>query len=434
MNVVWLQLVVIVVLVAINALFAGAELALISLTQRDIERMQQRGGAAALAARLAQDPTRFLSTIQVGITFAGFLASAVAAVSLAEPLIPPLRDLLGSAARPVAVVVVTVALAFLTLVFGELAPKRIAMQRAVGWSTVAARPLNGLALLARPAVWLLSASTNVLVRLAGADPQVGRAVMTADEIRDVIASSAALGPEQRRMIGGAFESSELTVRDVIVPRRAIIALRADSTVAEGIARLRATTHVRAPVIREDLDHVVGIVHILDLIDQSGTIGDHTRETIAIPEFVRVIDALKQMQAQRVQMAMVVDEHGGIDGMVTVEDLVEEIVGEIFDEFDPKVVAVRHEPDGSVEVRGEFPLHDLDELGVMLSVAGPYTTIGGLVMARLGRVPEVGGSVVEGGWTLEVTSMRGLAVRTVRLRPTSSDAAESPGATPVDERS
>lgn len=414
MTAVGLQLGVIAVLIGVNALFAGAELALISLNQRQIEEMQRRGGAAGIAARLAEDPTRFLSTIQVGITFAGFLASAVAAVSLAEPLIPTLEDLIGGAAEPVAVILVTVVLAFFTLVLGELAPKRIAMQRASGWAAFAAWPLHGLAVVARPIVWLLSASTNVLVRLAGVDPEAGRTVMGADEIRDVIASTSALGPEQRRMISGAFESSELAVRDVLVPRRAIVSLRADMTALEGIAALRATRHTRAPVIREDLDHVVGTIHILDLIDEDKTVGELSRETIIFPEFVLVIDALKQMQAQRLQMAMVADEHGGIDGMVTVEDLVEEIVGEIFDEFDPKVAAVRREADGSLVVRGEFPLHDLNELDVLLDVEGPYTTIGGLVMDRLGRVPEVGASVREGDWMVEVTSMRGLAVRAVRL--------------------
>lgn len=410
------QLGLIALLVGVNALFAGAELALISLNQSQLQRMKSAGGAAAIAARLADDPTRFLSTIQVGITFAGFLASAIAAVSLAEPLIPSIEQLIGRAAEPVAVIVVTVALAFLTLVLGELAPKRIAMQRAEGWASFAARPLRGLAISARPVVWLLSATTNLVVRLAGVDPHAGREPMGAEEIRDVIATTAALRPEQRRMISGAFESSELTVRDVLVPRREIVSLRADAPVLDGIAQLRESRHTRAPVIVEDLDHVVGTVHVLDLIDAEGTVGDHSRETKVFPEFVRVIDALRQMQTERLQMAMVADEHGGIDGMVTVEDLVEEIVGEIFDEFDPKVAAVRHEADGSLIVRGEFPLHDLDELDVLLDTAGPYTTVGGLVMDRLGRVPEVGASVHEGNWTIEVTSMRGLAVRTVRLRP------------------
>lgn len=423
MTAVWLQLGVIAVLIGVNALFAGAELALISLNQRQLERMHRAGGAAAIAARLAEDPTRFLSTIQVGITFAGFLASAVAAVSLAEPLIPTLEDLIGGAAEPVAVILVTVALAFVTLVLGELAPKRIAMQRAAGWAMFAAWPLHGLSVVARPIVWLLSATTNLLVRLAGVDPEAGRAVMGADEIRDVIASTSALGPEQRRMISGAFESNELAVRDVLVPRRAIVSLQAEWTVAEGIAALRESRHTRAPVVRDDIDHVVGTIHILDLLGTEGRVGEHSRETIVFPEFVRVIEALKQMQAQHLQMAMVADEHGGIDGMITVEDLVEEIVGEIFDEFDPKVAAVRREADGSLIVRGEFPLHDLDEVDVILEVDGPYTTVGGLVMDRLGRVPEVGLSVVEGGWAFEVTSMRGLAVRTVRLSP--SAPAEAP---------
>ena len=422
MNPVWLQLGLIGVLIAINALFAGAELALITLNRAQLERMRRAGGRAAIAAQLAEDPTRFLATIQVGITFAGFLASAVAAVSLAKPLIPSFEEVLGeAAAEPVAVFLVTLALAFATLVLGELAPKRIAMQRAEGWASFSSRPLWLLSQVGRPMVWLLSFATNLVVRLGGVDPSAGREPMSADEIRDVISSTAALGSSQRRVISGALESSELTVRDVLVPRTDVVAIPVDATVAEGIARLMEARHTRAPVYRNDMDHVVGTVHILDLVDASGTVGDHIRETPTFPEFVRVLDALRQMQTQRVQMAMVSDERGGIDGMVTVEDLVEEVVGEIFDEFDPKVAAVRHQADGSLVLEGSFPLHDLNELGIELDIEGPFTTVGGFLMERLGRVPEVGATVSEREWSFEVTEMRGVAVRTVRV--VASDAGE-----------
>lgn len=421
MNPVWLQLGLIGVLIAINALFAGAELALITLNRAQLERMRRAGGRAAIAAQLAEDPTRFLATIQVGITFAGFLASAVAAVSLAKPLIPTFEDALGeAAAEPVAVFLVTLALAFATLVLGELAPKRIAMQRAEGWASFSSRPLWLLSQVGRPMVWLLSFATNLVVRLAGVDPSAGREPMSADEIRDVISSTAALGASQRRVISGALESSELTVRDVLVPRTDVVAIPVDATVAEGIARLMEARHTRAPVYRSDMDHVVGTVHILDLVDASGTVGDHVRETPTFPEFVRVLDALRQMQTQRVQMAMVSDERGGIDGMVTVEDLVEEVVGEIFDEFDPKVAAVRHQADGSMVLEGSFPLHDLNELGIELDIEGPFTTVGGFLMERLGRVPEVGATVREREWRFEVTEMRGVAVRTVRVIASDED--------------
>ncbi len=415
MNPVWLQLGLISVLIAINALFAGAELALITLNRPQLERMRRAGGRAAIAARLAEDPTRFLATIQVGITFAGFLASAVAAVSLAKPLIPTFEELLGeAAAEPVAVFLVTLALAFATLVLGELAPKRIAMQRAEGWASFSSRPLWLLSQAGRPVVWLLSFATNLVVRLGGVDPSAGREPMSADEIRDVISSTAALGASQRRVISGALESSELTVRDVLVPRTDVVAIPVDATVAEGIARLMEARHTRAPVYRNDMDHVVGTVHILDLVDASGTVGDHVREVPTFPEFVHVLDALRQMQTQHVQMAMVSDERGGIDGMVTVEDLVEEVVGEIFDEFDPQVAAVRHQADGSLVLEGSFPLHDLNELGIELDIEGPFTTVGGFLMERLGRVPEVGATVSEREWSFEVTEMRGVAVRTVRV--------------------
>jgi putative hemolysin len=415
-NPVSLQLALIAVLIALNALFAGAELALITLNRAQLERMRRAGGRAAVAARLAEDPTRFLATIQIGITFAGFLASAIAAVSLAKPLVPTFENLFGDAAQPVAVFLITLALAFATLVLGELAPKRIAMQRAERWASFASGPLWLLSQVARPAVWLLSFATNLIVRLTGSDPNADLEPMTADEIRDVISSSAALGATQRRVISGALESSELTVRDVLVPRMETVAIPVEATVAEAIARLQQARHTRAPVYRDDLDHVVGTVHILDLVHSDGLVGDHVREMPVFPEFVGVLDALRQMQTQRVQMAMVSDERGGIDGMVTVEDLVEEVVGEIFDEFDPKVAAVRYQTDGSLVLEGSFPLHDLNELGVELDIEGPFTTVGGFLMERLGRVPEIGATVREREWSFEVTEMRGVAVRTVRVLP------------------
>src|SRR5215207_9039006 len=251
----WVEVGLVLVLVVVNAAFAGSEVALISLREGQLRRLEAEGGRGRLVARLARDPNQFLSTIQIGITLAGFLASAVAAVSLAEPLVEPL-SFLGGAAEPAAVVVITIVLTYVSLVLGELAPKRIALQRPEGWAKLAARPLAAISLVARPLVWVLSRSTDLLVRLAGGDPSAQREPVTEEEVRDMIATQASFPPEQRTILVGALELTDRHLREVLIPRRDVVALPADVPVAEGVRTLVASTHGRAPVFRGDLDDVV----------------------------------------------------------------------------------------------------------------------------------------------------------------------------------
>jgi putative hemolysin len=241
-----LQVGLVVVLMLVNAAFAGSEVALISLREGQLRRLEAEGGRGRLVARLARDPNQFLSTVQIGITLAGFLASAVAAVSLAEPLVEPL-SFLGGAAEPAAVVVITIVLTYVSLVLGELAPKRIALQRPEGWAKLAARPLAAISLVARPLVWVLSRSTDLLVRLAGGDPSAQREPVTEEEVRDMIATQASFPPEQRTILVGALELTDRHLREVLIPRRDVVALPANFSVAEAIRKLVASTHGRAPV-------------------------------------------------------------------------------------------------------------------------------------------------------------------------------------------
>jgi len=252
----WVEIGLVLVLVVINAAFAGSEVALISLREGQLRRLEQEGGRGRLVAQLARDPNQFLSTIQIGITLAGFLASAAAAVALAEPLVP-LLGFLGGAAEAVAVLLVTVVLTYLTLVIGELAPKRIALQRPEPWARRAARPLTLITTLTRPAVWLLSKSTDLLVRLAGGDPNLQRETVTEEEVRDLVATQASFSPQHRTILVGALEITERVLRDVLVPRRQVIALAADTPVADAVRTLVSTTHGRAPVYRGDLDEIIG---------------------------------------------------------------------------------------------------------------------------------------------------------------------------------
>ena len=413
------QVGLIVVLLGVNALLAGSEVALISLRDAQLARLEERGARGRAVARLARDPNRFLATIQIGITLSGFLASATAAVSLAEPLVP-LLDPLGAAARPVAVMLITAVLTFVTLVLGELAPKRIAMQRAEAWALAAGGILVGLARVSGPLVRLLGASTDLVVRLSGADPSQGRDALTQEEVRDLIATGGLYDPEERRIITGALEAADRVLREVLRPRSTVVALTMDMPVADALQRLVASGHSRAPVYTERLDDADRIVGIMDLVDAGGVVRDHARPIVALPESLGLIDALRRLQSSRTSLALVVDEYGGVSGIVSVEDLMEELVGEIHDEYDRDVREAVRNADGSVTVIGRFPLHDLVDVGIELPAETvdelDAVTVAGLVSELLGRLPEAGDEVRIAGHLLHVDTLSGRIAGRVTLRP------------------
>lgn len=303
--------------------------------------------------------------------------------------------------------------------FGELAPKRVAMQRAERWGLLAARPLAAVSTLTRPAVWLLSRSTDIAVRLLGGDPSRQREDVTEDDLRDMVAAQTSFTDKQRMIIQGAFEIAERSLHEVLRPRRDVFVLSADAPASAALEQLAASGHSRAPVGEHgSLDDVAGVVHLRDLLgDGDCPVRDLAVELCAFPESVGVLDALHEMQTRRVQMAVVVDEHGSTTGIVTIEDLMEELVGEIYDETDRDVVAVRHDPDGSLVVPGGFPIHDLPDIGVHTTPEGAYATIAGLVLDRLGRIPDTpGDQVTVGDWQLQITAVDHHAITEVRLTP------------------
>ncbi len=413
------EIVLVLVLVLVNAVFSGSEMALVSLRESQVQRLERQSRGGRVLGRLTRDPNRFLATIQIGITLAGFLASAAAAVSLSQPLIEPL-GFLGSAAQPAAIFVVTIALTFVTLVVGELAPKRIAMQRTEGWALLVARPLDFLSMVSRPAIWLLGVSTDLVVRLAGGDPKAQREEVTTEEIRDMVANQQDFSAEQRTIISGAFEIADRILREILVPRRDVLTLAAGTPAHEALRQLIDGGHSRAPVVGPaGLDDVYGTVHLRDLVDATGPVDELCRPGLFLPETLRVSDALKQIRAERQPLALVVDERGAIDGIVTLEDLVEEIVGEIYDETDRDVAAVVHEADGALLMPGSFPIHDLPDLGFDEDAddEGDYTTVAGMVLAALGHIPTAPGEVVTlRQFTAEVTEVTGRAITRLRLRP------------------
>lgn len=401
------QVALIVGLLGVNAVLAGSEVALISLREVQVVRLEQKGARGRAVAVLARDPNRFLATIQIGITLSGFLASATAAVALAEPLVP-LLGALGGAARPVAIVIVTAVLTFVTLVLGELAPKRIAMQRAEGWVMAAGGLLLAIARVSGPFVRLLGIATDVVVRLAGADPSRGRDALTQEEVRDLIATGGLYDLEQRRIITGALEAADRVLREVLRPRTVVVALPGELPAAEGLRRLVASGHSRAPVFTSTIDDAERLVGVMDLVEQEGTVADHARPVLALPESIGVIEALRRLQSERLSLALVVDEYGGVSGIVTIEDLVEELVGDIHDEYDRDVREAVVQPDGSLSVVGTFPVHDLADLGVVLDIDiedSDAVTVAGIVNEQLGRLPRPGDRVLIGQHVLTIDAVQ-----------------------------
>ena len=301
--------------------------------------------------------------------------------------------------------------------------KRIALQRAERWALLAARPLAGIATAAKPAIWLLGRSTDLVVRLAGVDPGADRDGMSADEVRDVVTTHEAWTQDERRIISGALEVADRRVRQVLRPRGEVVALREDVEAEAAVAALVAGGHSRAPVYRTTLDDADRTVTLLDLLPEArGTVRDHAGPAVVVPESAGVIEVLRTLQRRRQTMALVVSEHGGLEGIVTVEDLVEELVGEIHDEYDRDVRGAVRRDDGSLEVPGDFPVHDLGDLGID-APSGDYVTLGGLVMARLGRLPVAGDVVDLGAWQLRVDRVRGRAAWAVLERAVPGEHAE-----------
>lgn len=416
----WFDIGLIAVLLLLNGLFAGSEIALVSLREGQLRALERAGGRRERAlVRLARDPNRYLGTIQLGITLAGYLASATAAVTLAEPLVPAL-GFLGGGAEALAITGVTLVLAAINIIFGELVPKRLAMQHPQRWALLVAPLLDRLATLTKPMVWLLGRATDMVVRMFGGNSETSGEQLSAKELQDLVAVQRVLTPEQRDMISGALEIHDRSLREILIPRRTVVTLPSGMSPAQARETLVASGHSRAPVVRgRDLDDVIGVVHLRDLLLDSGTVETAVRPLVNLPDSLPVSEALRRFKHDREQFALVVDERGGAAGIVTLEDVLEEIVGEIYDETDRDVLTSRRLADGTLVLPGNFPIHDLEDLGVHFNDAprGDYTTIAGLVLVALSRIPESAGERVEmADWAIEVTGVSRNAITEVHLVP------------------
>ncbi|GAA1667224.1 membrane protein [Citricoccus zhacaiensis] len=421
-----LNVALVVLFVLIGGVFAGTEMAIVNLRQSQTQAIEDSGPRGAKTAALVRDPNLFLSAVQIGVTVAGFFSSAYGASTIAPDLAPVLVGwgLGEQAASTVALVGMTLVIAYLSLVFGELVPKRMAMQNAVGFTKVLAPPLGAFAVLMRPVIGLLSVSTNVVVRLLGGDPKAHQEAVSAEEIRSMVSTSEALEDTDRHVLQSVFEAADRTVVEVMRPRPEVNFLAGETSVAEALRQLADLPNSRYPITGEDSDDVLGFIHIRDLLrvpDPSTTLAGIAREITVLPGTVDVLHALSRMRSSGNQIALVIDEYGGTDGIVTLEDLLEELVGDIYDEFDDSLAAEDNALawGEDAEVDGGLILQELaQQTGVELPDDGSYETVGGFVMAQLGRVPEAGDRVEAEGAGLEVLDMDGHRVGRVRITRTS----------------
>jgi putative hemolysin len=415
---------IVLLLIIIEGIFVAAEIALVSLRESQVRALAESSRRGAIVARLVSDPNRFLAAVQIGVTSTALLSSAYGAVTLSEEAKDYLVDhgwgegLAGATG----IIGVTLLISFVTLVLGELAPKRLGLQGAEKAAVFFATPLSAVASFFRPVIWLLSKCTDVVVRLLGGDPLIGREPISEEELRGLVAAHESLTSDERRLIDDVFAAGERSIGEVMVPRTDVTFLDAAMTISKAAKVASDSPHSRYPVVGRDQDDVLGFIHIRDLLlpsvrhDRDRTVASVTREIKAMPGSKHVLNAMSEMRREGQHMAIVVDEYGGTDGIVTLEDLIEEVIGDIRDEYDEDVTEARRLSGGEVEVDGKLNLDEIAEISGVELPEGPYATVAGFVMAELGRLPKAGDVVEYNGVRLTVVRTEGRRAARVRLTP------------------
>jgi putative hemolysin len=418
------DILVVLVFILIGGVFNAAEVSMISLRESQVEQLAATGGRnGRRLEKLVSDPTQFLAAVQIGVTVATMLSSAFGAATVSENVSAWLveQGMDPSIAEPVGLVGVTLIISFCSLVLGELTPKRLGLQRSEAIALAAAGPLSVLARLFTPVVWLLGRSSDLFVRLLGGNPKARGEVMGQEELRSLVLAHESLTSVERRMIVDVFAAETTRVREIMVPRPDVEFLPASMSISRAARTALAHPHSRYPVIGHDSDEIVGVVHLRDLLAPShplgraACVGDVCHPVRVIPGTKVVLDALQELRGSGEYLAVVVDEYGGTDGIVTLEDLLEEIVGEMMEQDSAKppgaVQAIgRHE-----EVDGRLNLDDFAEATGISLPPGPYDTAAGYLMAGLGRLPEPGDSVVCEDRVLTVSAMDGRRIARIEVR-------------------
>lgn len=432
------ELIVIMALVVSSGIFAGAEIAVVALRKTRLTELADEGHKSArVLLLLREEPERFLATVQVGITVIGATAAAFGGATIGQKLTPLIESTgwFSEHADDVALGIVVVAVSYLSIVIGELVPKSLALRAAERYALLIARPLYALSWLARPVVWLFSKSANLLLRPFGDTTTFTETRHSAEELQQIVEEATKAGtihPEAGEIVSRALELPELRARDVMVPRQDVVMIEMSASQAEIRRIVREHSYSRIPIYEERRDNVIGYVSVKDVLGSALeqkpiNLSEIMRPPFFVPDVKRAVELLREMRNRRMPFTIVVDEQGGIAGIVTLEDLVEELVGDIFSEHSqPAPLLIRQETGGSVVVSGAAPIRDVNRsLGLDLPEEGDFTTVGGLCLSLAGRVPTAGERLsLSNGVTLEVIDVSPRRVRAVRIRPPEQEPARA----------
>ena len=427
---IWLEAVIIFILILANGFFAASEIAIIATRKSRIDALLEKGvKSAAAVARLKNDPDRFLATVQIGVTIVSSLASAIGGAAAIDSLKPFIENLpfpyVNRWGEPLAILLVVMPIAYLTLVLGELVPKSLALRFSERIACLVAPPIDFLSRVTSFLVRTLTASSNAVLWLFGSKGKIESAsFITVEEVKSLIQEGAAKGifnETEKELIHSVFEFTDTPVKEVMIPRPEIHALEVHASLAEVAKSFVDSGFSRIPVYEGELDRVIGILYNKDVFKalqekSDFRIRDHLHPAFFVPSSLSISELLKQLQRRRLAMALVVNEFGEVEGLATLEDLLEEIVGEIRDEYDREERGpVEHLPDGSMVIQGSTLLKDLrSDYGLPFEESPDYLTLAGFVLAQLKRIPRGGERIEYNGYRLTIVDMEGRRIVKVKL--------------------
>ncbi|EPI48545.1 hypothetical protein HMPREF1581_00622 [Gardnerella vaginalis JCP8108] len=421
----------IVIFLLFGSIFAATELALVNLRTSQLDRMETQDARGKRVAKIARDPNTFLSTLQIGVTLSGFLSASFGESAIAPHIVPIVKSwgVPNHIAGPLTTLVLTLIISYFSIVISELVPKRIAMQRSEQIARAVVPAVDIFSKICKPLIWLIAKNTNGFVRLLGFDPNEKESEVSDEELRVLVNSNKKLSQDERTILDDVFDASETIVAEVMRPRADVEFLDGSLSLEEAAAKIRELPYSRYPVTGKDFDDVIGFVHVRDLLDvrdpNAKTVADVTREGISLPGTSKLLPSLELLRKRGIHLAVVIDEYGGTDGIVTLEDMTEELVGDIRDEYDlPDESDLKRDSkatvfvNGVATVDGGMTIEDFaDVTGIELE-DGPYETVAGYFLAHTGSMGKVGAILHDAdGYDMTVTEVDGRRIATIEVRKT-----------------
>ena len=421
----------IVVFLLFGSIFAATELALVNLRSSQLDRMETQDARGKRVAKIARDPNTFLSTLQIGVTLSGFLSASFGESAIAPHIVPIVKSwgVPDHVAGPLTTIVLTLIISYFSIVISELVPKRIAMQRSEQIARAVVPAVDIFSKICKPLIWLIAKNTNGFVRLLGFDPNEKESEVSDEELRVLVNSNKKLSQDERTILDDVFDASETIVAEVMRPRADVEFLDGSLSLEEAAAKIRELPYSRYPVTGKDFDDVIGFVHVRDLLDvrdpNAKTVADVTREGISLPGTSKLLPSLEMLRKRGIHLAVVIEEYGGTDGIVTLEDMTEELVGDIRDEYDlPDESDLKRDSkatvfvNGVATVDGGMTIEDFaDVTGIELE-DGPYETVAGYFLAHTGSMGKVGAILHDAdGYDMTVTEVDGRRIATIEVRKT-----------------